>query len=77
MQYSVVIPTNRSISSLLPTLQSLQMQTVPAKQIIIVYDKIITQHDYDIIQQTFQQNLQAGMISRIVCITHMTHDFDP
>jgi glycosyltransferase involved in cell wall biosynthesis len=77
MQYSVIIPTNRSIASLLPTLQSLQAQTISAKQIILVYDKILTQDDYDTIIQVIHQNLQAGMIERVICMTHLTHDFQP
>lgn len=77
MQYSVVIPTNRSITSLLPTLQSLQTQTVPATKILIVYDKILTQHDYDSMLQVIHQNLQAWMIDRIAFITHLTHEFEP
>lgn len=76
MSYSVVIPTNRSIAALLPTLHSLQEQTIAAKEIIIVYDKILTQHDYDNILLVLHQNLQQGMLHRIQLITNMTHDFD-
>jgi len=75
MSYSVVIPTNRPIAALLPTLQSLQEQTIAAKQIIIVYDKILTQHDYDAVVSVLHQNLQQGMLHRILLITNMTHDF--
>lgn len=75
MSYSVVIPTNRPIAALLPTLQSLQEQTIAAKQIIIVYDKILTQHDYDNILSVLHQNLQQGMLHRITVITNITHDF--
>jgi GT2 family glycosyltransferase len=75
MSYSVVIPTNRPIAALLPTLQSLQEQTIAAKQIIIVYDKILTQHDYDNILLVLHQNLQRGMLHRIMLITNITHDF--
>lgn len=75
MSYSVVIPTNRPIAALLPTLQSLQEQTIAAKQIIIVYDKILTQHDYDVILSVLHQNLQQGMLQRIMLITNITHDF--
>lgn len=75
MSYSVVIPTNRPIAALLPTLQSLQEQTIAAKQIIIVYDKILTQHDYDAIVSVLHQNLQQGMLQRIILITNITHDF--
>jgi len=77
MQYSVVIPTNRSIASVLPTLQSLQDQTFTPKEIIIVYDKILTQHDYDTMVHIIHQNIQTGLIDRIILITHLTHDFDP
>lgn len=76
MSYSVVIPTNRPIAALLPTLQSLQEQTVAAKEIIIVYDKILTQHDYDAVVSVLHQNLQQGMLHRITLITNMTHDFE-
>jgi glycosyltransferase involved in cell wall biosynthesis len=75
MSYSVVIPTNRPIAALLPTLQSLQEQTIAAHQIIIVYDKILTQHDYDNIVLVLHQNLQQGMLHRIMLITNITHDF--
>jgi|GEM_PF-1414727 len=75
MSYSVVIPTNRPIAALLPTLQSLQEQTIAAKQIIIVYDKILTQHDYDAVVSVLHQNLQQGMLQRIILITNITHDF--
>lgn len=75
MSYSVVIPTNRPIAALLPTLQSLQEQTLAAKEIVIVYDKILTQHDYDTIVLVLHQNLQQGMLHRIMLITNMTYDF--
>jgi len=76
MQYSVVIPTNRPIASVLPTLQSLQKQSIASAQIIIVYDKILTQHDYDSMQQVIHNNLQTGMLDRIVLLTNISHDLE-
>jgi glycosyltransferase involved in cell wall biosynthesis len=77
MYYSVVITSNRPIAAVLPTLQSLQEQTVAAKEVVIVYDKILTQDDYDILWNILSQNLQQGMLSRIVLITNISHDFQP
>ncbi len=77
MQYSVVIPTNRPIAAVLPTLQSLQKQTISATQIIIVYDKLLTQNDYDSMQHVIRNNMQAWMIERISIISNISHDFQP
>ena len=77
MQYSVVIPTNRSIAAVLPTLQSLQKQTIAATQIIIVYDKLLTQNDYDSIHRVIRNNIQAWMIERISIVSNISHDFEP
>lgn len=45
MDYSVVIPTNRSFDTISILLDSLVHQTLPPHEIVIVYDKHDTQVD--------------------------------
>jgi glycosyltransferase involved in cell wall biosynthesis len=77
MHYSVIITSNRPIAAVLPTLQSLQEQTVAAKELILVYDKILTHQDHHALEHILSQNLQQGMLSRIVLITNISHNFQP
>ncbi len=45
--YSVIIPSNRSFDDILPLLQCLGKQSIKAFEVIVVYDKVISEIEFE------------------------------
>lgn len=77
MTYSVVIPTNRSPVDYMPTLQSLENQTMWAQKIFLIIDKVITQTQLDQIKEEVSQHCAKDFCQTIEYVTNINHAYIP
>jgi GT2 family glycosyltransferase len=75
--YSVVIPSNRNIVNVIPTLQSLDSQIIKPDTIYIVYDRILTQPAINEIQEFLSKEFDDDFMTSVELVTHLTYDFRP
>ncbi len=75
MNYSVVIPSNRILSQILPLLGDIMAQSVLPEEIVIVVDKKISLTEKEEYQKECGKLISSGVSCRL--INHHDDDFIP
>jgi len=77
MQFDLVIPTRGDLKTITPLFQSLNTQTLLPEHIFLIVDKLITEHEWEVLGEEISSVASEAIARRLTSVTNVTHDFQP